>query len=103
MFSHRKPFAALAGLAVALAVALPAATASAATSSGPTVDPQVCTLLSIAEGPFGPTQFFGGAFGGASLGNVLQHAGSTVNCPAPAPQPSWPTIPLPSLQPIVHS
>ena len=102
MFSRRKPLAALAGLTVALAVAAPAATASAATNSGPTVDPQVCTLLSIAEGPFGPAQFFGGAFGGTSLGNVLRNAGSTVNCPAPAPQQSWPTIPLPTLQPLVH-
>ena len=102
MLSRRKPLAALAGLTVALAVAVPAATASAATSPGPTVDPQVCTLLSIAEGPFGPTQFFGGAFGGTSLGNVLNNAGSTVNCPAAAPQPSWPPIPLQPPQPIVH-
>ena len=102
MFSHRKPLAALAGLTVALAVAAPVATASAATTSGPTVDPQVCTLLNIAEGPFGPAQFFGGAFGGTSLGNVLRNAGSTVNCPAPPPQPGFPPLPLQSLQPLVH-
>ena len=78
---HRKSVAALACVTAALAVGLPAASASAT----PTVDPQVCTLLSFAEGPFGPTMFFGGS----SLGAVLQHAGSTVNCPAPA-QPTSP-------------
>jgi hypothetical protein len=55
------------------------------------VDPQVCQLLnSTTTGPFAPTQFIGGA----SLGTVLTNAGSTVNCPAPAPQQSLlPTFP----------
>ena len=92
MFSHRKSLAVLGGLTAALAIAVPAASASAATTSGPTVDPQVCQLLNIAEGPFGPTMFFGGA----SLAATLAHAGATVNCPAPAPQQSL--LPLPFLQ-----
>jgi hypothetical protein len=91
MFSHRKSLAALAGLTAALAIAAPAASASAATTSAPTVDPQVCQLLSIAQGPFGPTMFFGGA----SLAATLAHAGSTVNCPAPAPQQSFLPLPFP--------
>jgi hypothetical protein len=48
------------------------------------VDPQVCQLLNTTMGPFGPTAFIGGA----SLANVLANAGASVNCPAPAPQPS---------------
>jgi hypothetical protein len=91
MFSRHKPLAALATVVTALAIAVPAATASAATATGPTVDPQVCQLLNLAEGPFGPTQFL---IGGASLGNVLNRAGASVNCPAPAPQQSlFPTFP----------
>jgi hypothetical protein len=55
------------------------------------VDPQVCQLLNTTMGPFGPTQFIGGA----SLANVLANAGSSVSCPAPAPQPSLlPTVAL---------
>jgi type IV secretory pathway VirB2 component (pilin) len=100
MFSrNRKPLIALATVVTALAIAAPAATASAATTSGPTVDPQVCQLLNLAEGPFGPTQF---AIGGASLGSVLNQAGASVNCPAPTPQqplfpqPTFPTFSFPS-------
>lgn len=84
MLSRRKSLAALASVTAALAVVVPAAGASAATTSAPTVNPQVCQLLNLAEGPFGPTMFFGGA----SLNATLQQAGSTVNCPAPAPQQS---------------
>ena len=96
MLSRRKSLAALASVTAALAVAVPAAGASAATSSGPTVDPQVCQLLNIAGGPFGPTMFFGGA----SLATVLANAGSTVGCqaPAPAPAPALPALPaLPTI------
>jgi hypothetical protein len=57
------------------------------------VDPQVCQLLNLSMGPFGPTAFIGGS----SLSNVLAGAGATVNCPAPAPQPSL--LPFPSLLP----
>ena len=96
ILSRRKPLAVLAGVTAALAIAVPAASASAATTPGPTVDPQVCRLLSLAEGPFGPAQFLGGA----SLGSVLMQAGSTVNCPAPTPQHTlfptqllFPTVP----------
>jgi len=84
MLSHRKPLAVLAAVTAALAVSVPAASASAATTASPTVDPQVCQLLNTTMGPFGPTQFIGGA----SLGNVLANAGASVSCPAPAPQPS---------------
>jgi hypothetical protein len=81
------PLAALAAVTAALAVTVPA---SAATRAAPTVDPQVCGLLDFAMGPFGPTQFIGGA----SLGTVLANAGASVNCPAPPPQPSLlPTFP----------
>jgi hypothetical protein len=80
MLSRRKPLAALAALTAALAVAIPAASASAA---APTVDPQVCQLLSPTMGPLAPTAFFGGA----SLARVLANARSTVSCPAPPPQP----------------
>jgi hypothetical protein len=95
MFSRRrKPLVALATMITALAITVPAATASAATTSGPTVNPQVCQLLSLAEGPFGPAQF---PIGGASLGNVLNQAGASVNCPAPAPQQSlFPTFSFPT-------
>jgi hypothetical protein len=90
MFCRRKPQAALAAVTVALAVAVPAANASAATTAARAVDPQVCQLLNVTRGPFGPTQFIGGA----SLSNVLANAGATVSCPPPAPQPSllpqWP-------------
>jgi hypothetical protein len=87
MLSCRKSVAALTALTAALAVAVSATTASAATA--PTVDPQVCQLLNLATGPFGPTQFFGGA----SLASVLANAGGSVSCPAPAPQAS----PLPAV------
>jgi hypothetical protein len=92
MFSRRrKPLASLATVVTALAITAPAASASAATTSGPTVDPQVCQLLNFAQGPFGPAQF---PIGGASLGAVLNQAGASVNCPAPAPQQSlFPTFP----------
>jgi hypothetical protein len=54
------------------------------------VDPQVCGLVNFAMGPFGPTQFIGGA----SLASVLAGAGASVGCPAPPPQPSLlPTFP----------
>ncbi|HWE08368.1 MAG TPA: hypothetical protein VG325_03380 [Solirubrobacteraceae bacterium] len=82
MLSCRTPLAALAAVTAALAVAVPAAGAA---TTAPTVDPQVCQLLSsTTTGPFAPTQFFGGA----SLGAVLTSAGNSVNCPAPAPQQS---------------
>ena len=90
LFRRLKLLAPLATVVTALAIAAPA-TASAATTAGPTVDPQVCQLLNLAEGPFGPTQF---PIGGASLGNVLNQAGASVNCPAPPPQqPLFPTFP----------
>jgi hypothetical protein len=54
------------------------------------VDPQVCGLVNLAMGPFGPTQFIGGA----SLASVLANAGASVGCAPPAPQPSLlPTFP----------
>jgi type IV secretory pathway VirB2 component (pilin) len=88
MLSRQKPLAVLAAVTAAVAIAVPAS-ASAATPA-PTVDPTVCQLLNITTGPFGPTQFIGGA----SLAHVLTNAGSTVNCPAPAPQRSLlPTVP----------
>jgi hypothetical protein len=77
------PLAAVAAVTAALAVAVPA-TASAATASPATVDPQVCQLLNVVGGPFGPTHFVGGA----SLADVLAKAGSSVGCAAPAPSPS---------------
>jgi hypothetical protein len=90
MLSRQKPLAALAAVTAAVAIVVPAASASAATTTAPAVDPTVCQLLVTTMGPFGPTQFIGGA----SLANVLTKAGSTVNCPAPAPQPSLlPTAP----------
>jgi hypothetical protein len=82
MFARRKPLAVLAAVTTALAVAVPAASASAATTQ--TVDPTVCQLLNVAQGPFGPSMFVGGA----SLAATLQGAGSSVGCPAPAAQPS---------------
>lgn len=98
MFSHRrKPLAALATMVAALAIAVPAATASAATTSGPTVDPTVCQLLDIAQGPFGATWF---PVGGASLGSVLSQAGASVNCPAPSAQQfTFPTFPYQTMLP----
>jgi hypothetical protein len=81
--SRRKPLAALAAITAAVAVAVPATSASAATT--PTVDPQVCGLLNAASGPFGPTMFYGGA----SLASVLANTGASVNCPPPAPRPSF--------------
>jgi hypothetical protein len=81
MLSRRKPLAALAAVTAMLAVAVPAASASAATKAAPTVDPQVCQLLDTTTGPFGPTQFIGGA----SLANVLASAGASVSCPPPGP------------------
>jgi hypothetical protein len=90
-FPRHKPLVALATTVTALAIAVPATAAHAATTAGPTVDPQVCQLLSLTEGPFGPTQF---PIGGASLGSVLSQAGASVNCPAPTPQQSpFPTLP----------
>ena len=90
MLSRRKPLAALAGVTAALAIAVPAASASAATSAAPTVDPTVCQLLSLSEGPFGPTMFLGGG----SLQSVLKNAGSSVGCAAPAPgQGLFPGLP----------
>lgn len=84
MLSRRKSLAALASVSAALAIAVPAASATAATSS-PAVDPTVCQLVTSAMGPFGPTQFYGGA----SLAHVLTNAGSTVGCQAaPATQQS---------------
>jgi hypothetical protein len=80
--SCRKPLAALAAITAALAVAVPVTSASAATT--PTVNPQVCSLLDAAQGPFGPTMFYGGS----SLGAVLANTGASVNCPPPAPRPS---------------
>jgi hypothetical protein len=89
MLSRRMPLAALAAVTAALAVAVPAASASAASTTAPTVDPQVCQLLSSTSGPFSPALFFGGP----SLAAVLSNAGNTVNCPAPAPQQSFlPTV-----------
>ena len=84
MLSHPKPLAVLAAVTAAVAVAIPAAGASAATTAGPTVDPTVCELMSTGSGPFGPTSYVGGA----SLANVLAHAGASVGCPPPAAQPS---------------
>ncbi len=90
MLSRRKPLAALAAVTAALVVAVPAASASAATTT-PTVDPTVCQLLNITSGPFGPTHFIGGA----SLADALAHAGASVGCPAPAPNPSlFPMFPV---------
>jgi hypothetical protein len=85
MLSRRKSLAALAAATTALAVAVPVASASAA----PIVDPQVCQILNTTMGPFGPTQFYGGA----ALANVLANAGASVNCPPPVAQPSLPTLP----------
>jgi hypothetical protein len=82
MFSRRISLAALASVAAAVAIVAPAA--SAATTPTPTVDPQVCQLLTMTQGPFGPAQFLGGA----SLADVLSNAGGMVGCAAPAPQPS---------------
>jgi hypothetical protein len=90
MLSCRKPVAALAALTAATAVAVPAATAPAAATAAPTVDPQVCVLLNLSLGPFGPTHFFGGA----SLAAVLSNVAASVNCPPPAPLvPLLPTLP----------
>jgi type IV secretory pathway VirB2 component (pilin) len=89
MLSRRKPLAALAAVTAALVIAVPATSASAATTTA-TVDPTVCQLLNLTSGPFGPTRFI---IGGASLGAVLAHAGATVGCPAPAPNPS-PLLPI---------
>jgi hypothetical protein len=85
MLSRRMPLAALA--AVTLAVAVPATSANAAPNAATTtttVDPTVCQLLNITEGPFGPGMFLGGG----SLRNTLAHAGASVGCPAPPPPPS---------------
>ena len=85
MLSRRKSQAALVALTAAVAVAVPASSASAQTAA-PAVDPQVCSLLNTAQGPFGPGMFFGGA----SLDSVLANAGSSVGC---APAPAAPTFP----------
>jgi hypothetical protein len=92
MLSSRKPLAALAAVVTTLAVAASATGASAATTTAaaPTVDPQVCLLLNLTRGPFGPTAFLGGA----SLSNVLGNVGNSVGCPAPPPTPSL--LPLPA-------
>jgi hypothetical protein len=90
MFSRQKPLAALAAVTAAVAIVVPAASASAATTTAPTVDPTVCQLLNISMGPFGPTQFIGGA----SLASTLANAGASVGCAPPAPLPSlFPTAP----------
>jgi ABC-type sugar transport system substrate-binding protein len=90
MSSRRTPLAALAAVTAALAIAVPAATASAASPAAGSVDPTVCQLIGFSSGPFGPTMFPGGA----SLSNVLANAGSSVGCPAPAPQASpFPVLP----------
>jgi hypothetical protein len=83
--------AALAAVATTLAVAASATSASAAptATAAPTVDPQVCQLLNITRGPFGPTAFLGGA----SLANVLGNVGNSVGCPAPAATPSLLALP----------
>jgi hypothetical protein len=78
--SRRKPLAVLAAALTALAAAAPAASAS--TARAPIVDPTVCQLLALSEGPFGPGMFLGGA----SLISTLQTAGNSVGCPAPSPQ-----------------
>jgi hypothetical protein len=78
--SRRKPLAVLAAALTALAAAAPAASAS--TARAPIVDPTVCQLLALSEGPFGPGMFLGGA----SLVSTLQTAGNSVGCPAPSPQ-----------------
>jgi hypothetical protein len=89
MLSRQKPLAALAAVTAAVAIVVPAG-ASAATTTAPTVDPTVCQLLNVTRGPFGPTQFIGGA----SLASVLSTAGNSVGCAPPAPQASLlPTIP----------
>jgi hypothetical protein len=90
VLSSRKPVAVLAAVATTLAVAASATSASAATTTATTVDPQVCLLLNITRGPFGPTQFIGGA----SLASVLGNAGASVGCPAAAPTPSLLPLPL---------
>jgi hypothetical protein len=82
LLSRRKPLAALAALTAAIAVAVPAASANAATPRAPIVDPTVCQLLTLTEGPFGPGMFIGGA----SLTNTLVGAGNMVGCAPPAPQ-----------------
>ena len=83
MLPRRKPLVALAAATATLAIAVPVTSASAAAT--PAVDPQVCTLLSPASGPFSPTS----VVGGASLANVLASARGTVGCPAAAAaQPS---------------
>jgi hypothetical protein len=98
MLFRRSRLAALAAVTGALAVAIPATSASAATpATGPIVDPTVCQLLSITEGPFGPTMFIGGA----SLAHVLATAGNSVGCPAPTPAPT-PTRPTFPFFPWVH-
>lgn len=83
MLPCRIPLAAVAAVTAALAVAVPAASAA---TTGPIVDPQVCSLLNPAAGPFAPTNFPGGA----SLTAVLAKAGATVNCPASASAPAAP-------------
>ena len=86
--SRRKPLAALAAVSTALAIAVPAATAGAASTRAGSVDPTVCQLINFSSRPYGPTMFMGGA----SLASVLASSGSSVGCPAPAPQAS----PLPA-------
>jgi hypothetical protein len=76
MLSRPKPLAALTAVAAALAVAVPATTASAAPTKALVVDPTVCQLLSFSMGPFGPTQYFGGA----SLATTLANSGASVGC-----------------------
>jgi hypothetical protein len=91
MLSSRKPLAALAAITAAAAVTIPVASASAAAPTSPTVDPQVCQLLSFAIGSPGLAQ----SFGGPALAGVLTNAGGTVGCAAQAaPASALPAVPL---------
>jgi hypothetical protein len=84
MFSRRKSRAGLAVLTATLAAAVPAATTSAATTAQPSVDPTVCELMNpTAIELFGPR-----IPGGASLADVLTHAGGSVGCPRQDAPPS---------------
>lgn len=92
MSSHRTTVAAV---IASLAFAAPVATANAATPTtpAPLVDSTVCGLFGVALSPYGPTSLFGGA----GLADVLNHARTSVNCPAPT-TPTTPTLPtLPTL------
>jgi hypothetical protein len=84
MLSRRKSWAGLAVLTATIAAAVPAATTSAATTAQPRLDPTVCELMN----PTGVAQFGPLIPGGASLANVLTHAGDSVGCPRRAARPS---------------